>query len=146
MKPVPHSHTILTEFFKNLGIEVVSVEEYDFFGSVALDVHINDTERPPSEVWRAVQQILTQFLEKEIGSQKIVIDINSENKHKLDVLQEKTKNIAARAKELKCSIELEPMNSFERMVVHETIKNIDGVETLSQGEGALRHVVVKSAL
>ncbi len=40
------------------------------------------------------------------------------------------------------SIDLPPMGSFERYIVHNCLKEIDGVETISFGEGRERHVQI----
>lgn len=41
-------------------------------------------------------------------------------------------------------VDLPPMGSYERYVVHTCLKGIDGVETSSQGEGKERHVQIVS--
>ena len=37
---------------------------------------------------------------------------------------------------------LEPMNPFDRRIIHTTLADVDGVETVSKGEGKDRHVVI----
>ena len=38
---------------------------------------------------------------------------------------------------------LEPMSSIDRKTVHDTVNEINGVETSSEGEDARRHVVIR---
>ncbi|MFQ5649903.1 MAG: R3H domain-containing nucleic acid-binding protein [bacterium] len=42
------------------------------------------------------------------------------------------------------SIDLPPMGSFERYIVHNALKDFSGVETVSSGEGKERHVQIVS--
>lgn len=41
------------------------------------------------------------------------------------------------------SIELPPMSNYERFIIHEHLKTIEGVETLSHGEGDDRRIEIK---
>jgi spoIIIJ-associated protein len=41
--------------------------------------------------------------------------------------------------------ELEPMNSYERKLVHDAVSQVDGVETESRGVDPERYVVLRRA-
>lgn len=41
-------------------------------------------------------------------------------------------------------IDLPPMGSYERYIVHAALKDMDGIETVSTGEGSERHVQIVS--
>lgn len=41
------------------------------------------------------------------------------------------------------SQDLPPMSSFERRIIHLALAAVEGIETVSEGEGNFRHVVVK---
>lgn len=41
-------------------------------------------------------------------------------------------------------ISLPPMGSYERFIVHNKLKTIDGIETASEGEGSERHIKISS--
>ena len=41
-------------------------------------------------------------------------------------------------------VNLPPMGSYERYIIHNTLKDISGVETVSEGEGSERHIQIKS--
>ena len=51
--------------------------------------------------------------------------------------------MASRAKTFKRDIELEPMSSYERMIVHSTLADDTAVRTESDGEGKFRKVIIK---
>lgn len=40
-------------------------------------------------------------------------------------------------------VSLPPMDSYERYIVHSTLKDVEGVETQSEGEGENRHVEIR---
>ena len=60
----------------------------------------------------------------------------------LDSLQYLAKNIAYKVKRTKRPVSLEPMNPFERRVIHSALQNDKFVTTHSEGEEPYRHVVV----
>jgi len=42
-------------------------------------------------------------------------------------------------------VKLEPMSNYERFIVHDALKEMESVETTSEGEGAERHIVISPA-
>lgn len=40
------------------------------------------------------------------------------------------------------AVVLSPMSNYERFIVHDALKDLESVETTSEGEGAERHVVI----
>ena len=52
------------------------------------------------------------------------------------------KNIAFKVKRTKRTVSLEPMNPYERRIIHSALQNDKFVTTHSEGEEPYRHVVV----
>lgn len=73
---------------------------------------------------------------------KIKIDTEDYRKRRRETLENLAKNIAYKVKRSKRPISLEPMNPFERRVIHSTLQNDKFVTTHSEGEEPYRHVVV----
>ena len=73
---------------------------------------------------------------------KVKVDTEDYRKRRKDTLENLAKNIAYKVKRTKRSVELEPMNPFERRVIHSTLQNDRFVTTYSEGEEPYRHVVV----
>ena len=73
---------------------------------------------------------------------KVKVDTEDYRKRRKDTLENLAKNIAYKVKKTKRSVELEPMNPFERRVIHSTLQNDRYVTTYSEGEEPYRHVVV----
>lgn len=73
---------------------------------------------------------------------KVKVDTEDYRKRRKDTLENLAKNIAYKVKKTKRSVALEPMNPFERRVIHSALQNDKFVTTHSEGEEPYRHVVV----
>lgn len=74
---------------------------------------------------------------------KVKLDTEDYRQRRKDTLENLAKNIAYKVKRTKHSVSLEPMNPFERRVIHSALQNDKYVETHSEGEEPFRHVVIK---
>lgn len=88
----------------------------------------------------AVQLILNVYAGQLEGSRRVIVDAeNYRNRHEENIIRQ-----ASRMSELviksKRSKLLEPMNPFERRLVHTALNDIMDVETKSEGEGLYRQV------
>ena len=73
---------------------------------------------------------------------KVKVDTEDYRKRRKDTLENLAKNIAFKVKRTKRSVELEPMNPFERRIIHSALQNDKYVTTHSEGDEPYRHVVV----
>ncbi|EOS42118.1 RNA-binding cell elongation regulator Jag/EloR [Lachnospiraceae bacterium JLR.KK009] len=73
---------------------------------------------------------------------KVKIDTEDYRKRRRDTLENLAKNIAYKVKRTKHPVSLEPMNPFERRVIHSALQNDRYVSTHSEGEEPYRHVVI----
>ena len=73
---------------------------------------------------------------------KVKIDTEDYRKRRKETLENLAKNIAYKVKRTKRPVSLEPMNPFERRVIHSALQNDRFVTTHSEGEEPYRHVVV----
>ena len=73
---------------------------------------------------------------------KVKIDTEDYRKRRRDTLENLARNIAYKVKRTKRPVSLEPMNPFERRVIHSALQNDRYVTTHSEGEEPYRHVVV----
>lgn len=73
---------------------------------------------------------------------KVKIDTEDYRKRRRETLENLAKNIAFKVKRTRRPVSLEPMNPFERRVIHSTLQNDRFVTTHSEGEEPYRHVVV----
>lgn len=95
------------------------------------------------ETLDAIQTLLNIYVNK--GKEKyarIVIDAGHYREERRKVLERKAKINARRAYELRREVPLEPMNSYERKIIHTCLQNSDEVTTRSEGAGKDRHVII----
>ena len=93
----------------------------------------------------SLQLWLSLALHKQLGEWvKILVDVSGYRQ----VREEKLKGLAQRAADkarfLQTTISLSPMSSYERRVVHTTVgSSYEDLESVSEGEGRERHVVIR---
>ncbi len=73
---------------------------------------------------------------------KVKLDTENYRVRRRETLENLARNIAFKVKRTKHSVALEPMNPFERRVIHSALQNDRYVITHSEGEEPFRHVVV----
>src|SRR3990167_2911908 len=84
-------------------------------------------------------------LEGELKDEKLqfFIDINDYQKKRIDDIRTKAHMLAERARYFKSSVEMDPMSSYERMIVHAEFTDSPDITTESSGYGKDRHLVLK---
>ena len=73
---------------------------------------------------------------------KVKIDTEDYRKRRQETLENLAKNIAYKVKRTNRPVSLEPMNPFERRIIHSALQNDRYVTTHSEGDEPYRHVVV----
>ena len=73
---------------------------------------------------------------------RVKLDTENYRERRKETLVNLAKNIAFKVKRTKRSVSLEPMNPYERRVIHSALQNDKYVTTKSEGEEPFRHVVV----
>ncbi len=94
------------------------------------------------ETMDAVQYLASLSANNGGGHYKISINVGNYREKREETLTNLAKRISAQAlKAGKCRT-LEPMNPYERRIIHTAVQNIEGVVSGSFGEGANRRVVI----
>lgn len=75
-------------------------------------------------------------------TKRIVVDIEGYRKRRKAKLEKQAEQMANKALSENESVELPPMSSSERKIVHMALRQIDGVWTESMGDGAERRVTI----
>ena len=73
---------------------------------------------------------------------KISVDIEGYRAKREETLRALARRMAAKVQKYKKSVMLEPMNPYERRIIHSEIQNIDGVSTNSIGSENNRKIVI----
>ncbi|MEX2144975.1 MAG: R3H domain-containing nucleic acid-binding protein [Candidatus Spechtbacterales bacterium] len=92
---------------------------------------------------RAFQHIIRLMAVKKYGPDiKVDVDVNGYKQKRAEFLREMALSARRRAIEKGGSVELEPMNAFDRRVIHTTLSEFKDVETESTGEYPQRRVTI----
>ena len=92
----------------------------------------------------SLQNIIRQIVDRQIGNEyKIILDIENYRDKKISNLERTAKKVAREVKLTKVETKLEPMNSYERRIVHNALSKNKYVYTESVGEEPNRCVVIK---
>ena len=93
---------------------------------------------------QAFQNIIRQIVPNTINEKyKIIIDIENYKEKRLITIERLAKKVAREVKTSKVEAKLDPMNSYERRIVHNVLTNNKFVFTESEGEEPNRYVVIK---
>ena len=92
---------------------------------------------------RALNHIVRKAFEREDETARFLIDVNRYRTQKIDDLKKTALLLAERARSLKYNVEMSPMSSYERMVVHAALADEPHIATESHGDGKDRRVVIK---
>ena len=92
----------------------------------------------------ALNATIRQSVYNEIGENfKFVLDVSEYKQKREWNLEKMAKQIAREVAKTKVEAKLDPMNSYERRIIHNTLTNNKKVYTESSGEEPNRYVVIK---
>ncbi len=73
---------------------------------------------------------------------RVVVDCENYRENREATLNKLAENLAEKAMRLQRKIQLEPMNPYERRIIHAALADYDGVKTVSEGKEPNRYIVV----
>ncbi len=138
--------TILTELLNALNVKAnvetkirdgqINYEIFSSNGSVLIGKkgHILDS----------IQIYLRQAIYNAIDMYANVnVDVEKYKAKQTYFLEKKVKGIAKDVLRSKIEVKLDPMNAYERKVVHTALQNFKNIDTLSEGEEPDRYIIIK---
>lgn len=94
----------------------------------------------------AIQELTRMVVGRRLDQRvRVIVDVEDYRKRREARLEEHARELAQRVRETGREEELEPMNSYERKLVHDAVADIDSVETESRGVDPERFVVIVPA-
>lgn len=97
------------------------------------------------ETLDAIQYLTGQYINAARSDEehvRVTVDADFYRERRKRVLTSLAKKLAAQAYNERREISLEPMNSYERRIIHSVLQNSYEATTRSEGEGKDRHVVI----
>lgn len=137
----------IQDILKYFNVGEVTIEEYEGDeGELILDITGDDLAVLIGRHGRTLDSL--QFLISSITSRivghryPIVVDVEGYKARQRQKIEDIALNAADKAVDQDRSIKLRPMTPYERRIVHIALRGDDRVETVSEGEGRARRVVV----
>ncbi|MGA1237750.1 MAG: protein jag [Limisphaerales bacterium] len=137
----------LVELLEKMGFNV-TVDEHELDDStLMLDVQTDDPGRligRQGQTLGQLQYILNRMLFKQDANvAKVTVDVGGYRSQARDGLVQKAKEAAEKVRRWGDIVELEPMNAYDRRVVHNTLKEDLTVETYSvEVEGTQKKAIL----
>jgi spoIIIJ-associated protein len=138
--------SLVTTLFGHLGLSHTDVTVSQGQRTV---VSVMSEEADPllsnnAEGLRALQMLARRIVEKQHGEEasQFLIDLNNYHEQQMEQIRANARILAQRARLFKHEVEMEPMSSYERLVIHELFAEDPEIETRSEGEGKFRHIVL----
>ena len=136
----------ILKIVKNMGInakiETKTREETPIFNVIAPEVSILIGKN--GRTIEALQNLTSQMINTNLKTYyRFIIDVNDYKSKRKSRLEKTAKYTAKEVAKTKIEAHLEPMNSYERRIIHNILTNSKDVITESEGEEPNRHVVIK---
>lgn len=137
----------LTDVFNSMNIAVVIDAKYDDIDHT-LDIDLSGDDMgmligKRGQTLDSLQYLVSLVVNKGVDNYiRVKVDTENYRQRRKDTLENLAKNIAFKVKRTKRAVSLEPMNPYERRVIHSALQNDKFVTTHSEGEEPYRHVVV----
>ena len=94
----------------------------------------------------AIQELTRMVVGRRLDQRvRVIVDVDDHRKRREARLVENALDLAERVVQSGDEEELEPMNSYERKLVHDAVSGLDGIETESRGVDPDRYVVIRRA-
>ena len=137
----------LKTMFENMNVEANI--EMTLNGDSEIEYRIETDENPIligkggktlENIQFYIRNLINSFFDERVIVQLDIGGYKQNRKRQLEILATKTAKSVARSK---VAASLEPMNAYERRIVHTKLADWRDVSTVSEGEGSKRHLVIK---
>lgn len=138
---------VLKSLLEKLGLPYDTIEVTQSLGSTVFTIRTTESGKligNHGETLSALNHIVKKMLEPKLGKEdRFTVDVNGYHQKQVKSLEDQARLVAERARTFRYDVELSPMTAYERMIIHSTLKEMPDIETVSHGEGPLRHIVVR---
>ena len=141
------ARTFLENIFRCMGINVELTMEYDqkegclgcTFSGDEMGILIGKR----GQTLDSLQYLTSLVINKNKNDYtRVKLDTEDYRARRADTLENLSRNIAYKVKKTHRAVALEPMNPYERRIIHSSLQKNSAVETYSEGDEPYRHVVV----
>ena len=137
----------LKEVFAAMYLTVVSDVKYNEEEN-SMDIELSGDEMgiligKRGQTLDSLQYLVSLVVNKDTENYiRVKVDTENYRKRRKETLENLAKNISYKVKRTTRPVSLEPMNPYERRIIHSALQNDKYVTTYSEGDEPFRHVVV----
>ena len=137
----------LSDIFKSMNLAVVIDAKYDDIENT-LDIDLSGDEMgvligKRGQTLDSLQYLVSLVVNKDVDDYiRVKIDTENYRQRRKETLENLAKNISYKVKRTRRPVSLEPMNPYERRIIHSALQNDKYVTTHSEGDEPYRKVVV----
>lgn len=137
----------LRNVFEAMDLTVVVNVEYDEIEN-SMNIELSGDEMgvligKRGQTLDSLQYLVSLVVNKGVENYiRVKVDTENYRQRRKETLENLAKNISYKVKRTKRPVSLEPMNPYERRIIHSALQNDKYVTTYSEGEEPFRHVVV----
>ena len=142
-----NAKTFLNDVFEAMELTVVIDVKYNEEDKT-MDIDLSGDEMgvligKRGQTLDSLQYLVSLVVNKESEDYiRVKVDTENYRQRRKETLENLAKNISYKVKRTKRSVSLEPMNPYERRIIHSALQNDKYVTTHSEGEEPFRRVVV----
>ena len=141
------TYEFLNKLFNAMNLEVTSTIDYDEDSRV-MNIDFSGDEMgiligKRGQTLDSLQYLISLVVNKESDSYiKVKVDTEDYRERRKQTLENLAKNLSYKVKRTRRPVTLEPMNPYERRIIHSALQNDRYVETHSEGDEPYRKVVI----
>ena len=136
----------LVDVLKTMDMEVEITSEIDKEGALSINMdgkNMGILIGKRGQTLDSLQYLTNRVANKmQDGYVRVKLDTEDYRRRRKETLENLAKNIAHKVKRTRKTVSLEPMNPYERRIIHSVLQSDKAVSTHSEGEEPYRHVVV----
>ena len=135
----------LEDMFKQMGLTVF-IEKMTTPDKITFQVHGDELGiliGKHGQTLDAIQYLTNLVANKEVaGHCHVVVDVENYRSRREETLVNLAKRLASKVRRNRQKVSLEPMNAFERKIIHSALQGERNIVTDSEGVEPYRHVVI----
>ena len=137
----------LTTIIKGMGIEDITLTSHEEEEETVYELITNESHGAligrHGETLDAVQYLVRLFANKNTqGKKKVSLNVGDYREKRSESLKEFAARSASQVLKYGRSVKLDPMNPYERRIIHTAIQGIEGVTSHSVGYDSERRVII----
>lgn len=144
--PIDHARQFLRQVLDNMNIEAnIDIKE----SSNSVNIDISGTNMGTiigyrGETLDSLQYLVSLVMNKnhDVPYRRVMLDTENYRKKREDTLKRVADKTAYKVRKNRRAFKLEPMNPYERRIIHSTLQSYGDIKTYSEGEEPFRRIIV----